>query len=108
MQEGSDVTINCSANGSPAPIVTWTKVVRKKMLMISRNSRNIGWSLMKIKEMKRNEGGTYECQANNNPNEPPVTARINIAVMCKYNDIVIIIVVLIVIVFLSLRYFIIF
>ena len=86
VQEGSDVTISCSATGSPIPHVIWVKVEQEKHF----TSRAIERSLLEIKNINKNQGGTYECQATNNPNEFPVTTRVEIVVMCKYNTYVLI------------------
>ncbi|XP_031555631.1 vascular endothelial growth factor receptor 1-like [Actinia tenebrosa] len=54
------------------------KISPKKRFAVSET---VGLSFLKFMEIERNEGGTYECQATNNPVEPPVTSKINIFVI---------------------------
>ncbi|XP_052281236.1 neuronal growth regulator 1-like [Dreissena polymorpha] len=74
--EGETVTLTCNASGVPPPGVSWFR---------TRVRERIGsdGEILRIHNMSRDCGGTYECVADNGVGEKAIR-RINIAVNCKY------------------------
>jgi hypothetical protein len=75
--EGHDLSITCTAIGTPTPNITWV-----------HNNRDIkstitGSATLRIPNIRRDQNGTYECQAKNNPNENSITAQTVVTVYCK-------------------------
>ncbi|XP_020912639.1 neogenin isoform X1 [Exaiptasia diaphana] len=70
--EHMDLNMNCSAVGQPTPNVTWLHVQQFSKVPIIRG---IGTAVLSLTNIQRNQSGTYECHASNNPNEKLVRAR---------------------------------
>ncbi|XP_028516687.1 receptor-type tyrosine-protein phosphatase F [Exaiptasia diaphana] len=70
--EHSDLNISCTAVGLPTPVVTWVQIKQSSTLFIIKG---IGGAVLHFADIKRNQSGTYECHASNNPNESLVRAR---------------------------------
>lgn len=71
------ITLNCSADGNPAPAVTWTRVFNNGSdsdVLVTGNSYVISTN--------RNEAGTYRCKADNRIGA--INQTIRVAVNCKY------------------------
>ncbi|XP_031569749.1 opioid-binding protein/cell adhesion molecule homolog isoform X2 [Actinia tenebrosa] len=83
--ENDNLTAICLAIGPPAPNVTWIRSGNTKELAFGIN----GSAVLKIYNIKRNQGGIYECLAINNPTEQPVKNQTNVIVQyCEeFNEI---------------------
>ena len=71
------ITLNCSADGNPAPTVTWTRVFNNGSdsdVLFTGNSYVISTN--------RNDAGTYRCKADNGIGA--INQIIHVAVNCKY------------------------
>ena len=68
---GSSVTLNCSADGNPPPVISWTRVSDNSAVVFPLT--NIGLQ----------HEGTYRCTANNSVGSA-VTGDVSIVVHCKY------------------------
>jgi hypothetical protein len=80
--EGQDLSIPCTAIGPPTPNITWVQIVGNNRVIKSTGK---GSATLSIQNIKREQYGTYECQAKNNPHEnQPVTAQTVVTVYCKY------------------------
>jgi hypothetical protein len=79
--EGKELSIDCSAIGHPSPNITWLQV--QGVTKVIRN-KGRGSASLSIPDIKRNQSGTYECQATNNPNERPAIEKTTVIVMCKH------------------------
>ncbi|KAK3744495.1 hypothetical protein QZH41_013160, partial [Actinostola sp. cb2023] len=77
INEHSDLRISCSAVGPPTPKVTWVQVQGVTKVPITQR---VGSATLSIPNIKRDQNGTYECQAVNNPNQNPVTAQTKVIV----------------------------
>ena len=78
--EGSDLKLLCSARSTPSPTVTWLRVIGKQKLI---KSEGTGDAELIIRNIRREEEGTYECQASNNLNQEPIINQTVIIVTCK-------------------------
>lgn len=78
--EGSSLSIQCSATANPMPNVTWVRIMERPTFI----SAGVGEAFLRFNNITIQQGGTYECQATNNPNELPVTVEIEISVKCNY------------------------
>ena len=65
------MTLNCSANGNPPPVISWTRVSDNSAVVFPLT--NIGLQ----------HEGPYRCTANNSV-ENAVTRDVSIAVLCEY------------------------
>jgi hypothetical protein len=75
-----DLEINCSANSIPLPNITWFHLQHDTKV---NKSHGIGKATLSLPNVKRDQNGTYECQASNNLSEK-ATASTVVIVMCKY------------------------
>ncbi|XP_052283254.1 lachesin-like isoform X2 [Dreissena polymorpha] len=77
VSEGETVTLTCNASGVPPPDVSWFRITNP----ITRVRERIGsdGEILRIHNMSRDCGGTYECVADNGVGEKAIR-RINIAV----------------------------
>ena len=81
---GENVTLNCSADGLPQPVITWKKngnlLVNSTRITITSKQEYIDasyelfqnvWrvtSLLSIRDIKESDTGNYTCKANNEDN----------------------------------------
>jgi hypothetical protein len=80
--EGQDLSIPCNAIGPPTPNITWVQIVVNNRVI---KSTGTGSATLSIPNIKRDQNGTYECQAKNNPHEnQPVIAQTVVTVYCEY------------------------
>ena len=68
---GSSVTLNCSADGNPPPVISWTRV--------SDNSAVV----FPLTNIELQDEGTYRCTANNSVGRA-VARDVSIVVHCEY------------------------
>ena len=59
-EEGQNINIACSATGQPQPIITWSKAIGDLPVGAVVSS-----TALKIKKVKKQDGGTYVCKAKN-------------------------------------------
>ena len=71
LNAGSSVTLNCSADGNPPPVISWTRVSDNSAVVFPLT--NIGLQ----------HEGTYRCTANNSVGSA-VTRDVSIVVLCEY------------------------
>ncbi|XP_065136311.1 limbic system-associated membrane protein isoform X1 [Paramisgurnus dabryanus] len=65
VNEGSNVTLTCLANGRPDPSITW------RLLNPSAEALDVG-EYLEISGMVRSQAGRYECKASNDVSTPDV------------------------------------
>ncbi|VTJ68807.1 Hypothetical predicted protein [Marmota monax] len=61
---GEEVTLDCEAQGSPPPLVTWTKDSRPLLSVTDRHSLLPSGSL-RLAQAQEGDSGFYECSASN-------------------------------------------
>ncbi|KAI1289773.1 Hemicentin-2 [Halotydeus destructor] len=59
---GRDVSVECSASGSPTPLITWFKLDQPKRKLLDTNS-------LRLYQITREAAGLYECVADNGVDE---------------------------------------
>ncbi|XP_031569708.1 hemicentin-1-like isoform X2 [Actinia tenebrosa] len=79
--EGQDLSVPCTAVGPPIPNITWVQIVGHVTKITGTGS-----ATLRIPNIRRDQNGTYECQASNNPNENPVTAQTVVSVYFVEGD----------------------
>ena len=78
--EGNDVIVNCSANGKPAPNVTWTTSVSD-----TRLNQSVSSALLVIKNRRKDSNKDYTCTANS-VGDFTAIKNLKLNVMCEYYD----------------------
>ena len=86
---GSSVTIHCAFSGSPAPTVTWKKLVGNlssavnitNVITTLNGSYPVVNSTMRFDKIEALDHGAYECIAENPAGSP--SAKISINVTCE-------------------------
>ena len=64
--EGSEVTLDCAANGTPMPEIMWLKDGETIDLNhLDSRLTKIGTGSLNIKEVRPQDAGTYQCRAQN-------------------------------------------
>ena len=71
VNEGDNVTLDCTADGNPSPIISWTKLCDNSVVT------------MPISGIRRQDEGGYRCTANNGIRNP-VSGDVFITVQCEY------------------------
>ena len=74
VEEGSDVTLKCSAIGTPTPIVQWMR----PFIGLPTNRTTVNISGLFIKRVTKTDNGIFVCKAKNILGE--LTAAINVNV----------------------------
>ncbi|XP_032228660.2 protein sidekick isoform X1 [Nematostella vectensis] len=75
--EGQDLNVPCSARGSPNPNITWLWWTGGKSVVVASG---VGIAILSMRGVHRDQGGVYECQASNNPNEQSLVLQTRIRV----------------------------
>jgi len=77
--EGSNITLVCTAMGTPLPNITWTKVLENggNGEVLHRSST---W---KFPNISRTVSGKYRCTASNGFGNP-VSHKVEVTVLCEY------------------------
>ena len=80
MVEGdpATITLSCSADGNPAPNVTWTRVFDN-----GSDSDVLFTGNQYVIDNNRNDAGTYRCKADNSIRSA-ISQTIRVTVNCKY------------------------
>ncbi|KAL1513925.1 hypothetical protein ABEB36_003263 [Hypothenemus hampei] len=84
--EGQNVSLDCAANGNPKPVITWLKdgfPIDMKDLD-SRFSLVGSTSSLQITKIKEQDGGTYQCRAENREDSLDASALITIQVPPRF------------------------
>ncbi|CAH3161356.1 unnamed protein product [Pocillopora meandrina] len=80
VQEGSNLLLTCKTSGKPAPNITWTK----EKLVLQGNTESLQQGArLNIRNIGRNESGTFYCKAYNgfgNPDSQAVDVDVTYAV----------------------------
>ena len=71
LNASSSVTLNCSADGNPPPVISWTRVSDNSAVVFPLTSIGL------------QHEGPYRCTANNSVGNA-VTRDVSIAVLCEY------------------------
>ena len=84
VREGSNVTMQCRANGSPAPTIRWKRDDNFK-LNINKSLSVTEWesNTLELSKVSRGDMGGYLCIASNGI-PPSVSKRIKLSIDCKY------------------------
>ena len=77
--EGEELSVACTATGMPTPNITWVWVLGQLTMRTGTGS-----ATLRIRNIRRDQNGTYECQARNNHYEKQVIAQTVVTVYCKY------------------------
>ena len=75
ISQGDSVSITCNTNGNPAPDVVWYRDGSGEI--VSRQET------MTISDIRRDQAGTYVCQANNSVGQSD-PKKIELQVKCEY------------------------
>ena len=79
VQEGSNLLLTCKTSGKPAPNITWTK----EKLVLQGNTESLQQGArLNIRNIGRNESGTFYCKAYNGFGNPDSQA-VDVDVTCK-------------------------
>ncbi|XP_044599452.1 neurotrimin-like isoform X2 [Cotesia glomerata] len=79
VREGSNVTLRCSATGSPSPNITWRREDSKMFLANDQKVKSVEGSYLRIIKVTRGHMGSYLCIASNGV-PPSVSKRIMLIV----------------------------
>ena len=71
LNASSSVTLNCSADGNPPPVISWTRVSDNSAVVFPLTNTGL------------QHGETYRCTANNSVGSA-VTRDVSIVVLCGY------------------------
>ena len=85
VRKGTTISLECKANGNPAPTVSWIKMgghQRKHKKIPARELANNGMSLT-LGNVNRRDAGKYQCTGTNGVGNDAI-AYINVQVLCKY------------------------
>ncbi|XP_025153044.1 neogenin isoform X5 [Harpegnathos saltator] len=64
--EGSDVTLECAANGYPKPTILWLKDgVALDLVSLDSRYRKVAASSLTIMDVRESDHGSYQCRAEN-------------------------------------------
>ena len=78
-EEGSEVTLDCAANGNPMPKITWLKDGETIDLNhLDSRFTKIGKGSLHIKEVRGQDAGTYQCRAQNSEDSIDAAAVLQI------------------------------
>ena len=80
VHEGDDLQLTCKAFGKPEPNITWTK---EKTGNQGNTGVQQGKNVLTIKEISRNDSGTFHCKAYNGFGEAD-SETVHVNVTCEY------------------------
>ncbi|XP_065168608.1 neogenin isoform X4 [Atheta coriaria] len=86
--EGQTVTLDCAANGNPAPVIKWLKDGYNIDMadLDSRFSLIGSSSSLKISNIQEEDAGTYQCRASNQVDSYDKSATIDVQVPPRFVD----------------------
>ncbi|XP_050305807.1 neogenin isoform X2 [Anthonomus grandis grandis] len=84
--EGQNVTLDCAANGNPVPRITWLKDGFPIDMndLDSRFSKVGSTSSLRVTRIQEQDGGTYQCRAENREDSLDASALIGIQVPPRF------------------------
>ena len=81
--EGTDVQINCTADGFPKPIVKWSNKYVKNPSTDELGNATLGNNPLSLKNVANQDEGIYECSAKNRGD--PVLKNVTLTVHGRYS-----------------------
>ncbi|XP_076322719.1 neogenin-like isoform X3 [Tachypleus tridentatus] len=84
--EGSNVTLDCAANGSPLPHITWLKdgVTIEVNRKVENRFKVLGVGSLEIRNIQEDDEGIYMCRAENHVDSTDVSATVEVQVPPKF------------------------
>lgn len=83
--KGTNMTLDCAANGNPRPNLTWLKDgVTIDMSLLDSRFRKVGVGSLQIENIQEADEGTYMCRAENHEDSVDASATIEIQVPPKF------------------------
>lgn len=79
VRKGTTVSLECRANGNPAPTVAWFKRGRR---IEDKGALSNNGMVMTIRDVTRKNAGLYTCQASNGVGNP-ATEELRLQVLCE-------------------------
>jgi hypothetical protein len=83
--QGTNVNFTCTADGSPKPTITWSRVNGTNFTIRTGITTSEGNSVLMLKNVTNEEEGIYECTAHNRGR--PVKKRVRLVVHGKNSTI---------------------
>ena len=79
---GASVNLSCSADGFPAPVITWTlQAMPFTNETINSTNSTYAESTIVINNLLLSHGGTYSCQIESNATVMPISSNAMVAVL---------------------------
>ncbi|XP_076332516.1 neogenin-like isoform X3 [Tachypleus tridentatus] len=79
--EGSNITLDCGANGNPRPQLTWLKNgATIDLALLDSRFHTIGVGSLQIENIDEEDAGTYMCRAENHADSEDASATVEIQV----------------------------
>ncbi|XP_064471636.1 neogenin-like isoform X2 [Ornithodoros turicata] len=83
--KGSNLTLDCAANGNPRPSLTWLKDgVTIDMSLLDSRFRKIGVGSLQIENVEESDEGTYMCRAENHEDSVDASATVEVQVPPRF------------------------
>ncbi|XP_037573231.1 neogenin isoform X1 [Dermacentor silvarum] len=83
--KGSNVTLDCAANGNPRPNLTWLKDgVTIDMSLLDSRFRKVGVGSLQIESIQEADEGTYMCRAENHEDSVDASAAVEVQVPPRF------------------------
>ncbi|XP_077483965.1 neogenin protein frazzled isoform X7 [Amblyomma americanum] len=83
--KGSNVTLDCAANGNPRPNLTWLKDgVTIDMSLLDSRFRKVGVGSLQIESIQEADEGTYMCRAENHEDSVDASATVEVQVPPRF------------------------
>ncbi|CAN7980888.1 unnamed protein product, partial [Ixodes pacificus] len=83
--KGTNMTLDCAANGNPRPNLTWLKDgVTIDMSLLDSRFRKVGVGSLQIENIQEADEGTYMCRAENHEDSVDASATIEIQVPPRF------------------------
>ena len=80
LDEGSEVTLDCAANGNPMPEIMWLKDGETIDLNhLDSRFTKLGKGSLHIKEVRKQDAGTYQCRAQNSEDSIDAAAVLQVS-----------------------------
>ena len=82
LESGATATLDCAANGNPAPQITWLKDGATVDLMSLENSRfaRVGAGSLRIADVRAEDAGVYQCRSENAEDSVDAAASLTVQV----------------------------